>query len=888
VKPLSSEDAPPPSALARHPRASRACAPPACATLACATLACATLAGAGCADDLLFAAPAPAAALRFGDDEARQEVLLVALPPVVIGGSIDVNLRLASVGDVPVLVRSVALEEDEALCGARSGAFSLERMSDRPIATGRDRRVPLRFAPGDAAPACAVVVVETNDREVPALRALVRGRGEGAALCGPPALDFGPVPVGGARALPLALESCGTLPLEGLRLELAESAFSVSGASPASLAPGESFSLAALFSPRAEGAEEARLQATWSGGAAEVALSGSGVRAAGCALVALPEVIDFGAVAAGTVAHREALFRNVGDEECALSPVAPAEPFFVESLPASLPPGGAAVVTLGYAPPADADGAVHAGPSSPRPGAHELALLGRAAAPAPCGLVARPAAVSFGVVAPGAAAAARELLLENPGAGACRIESLATTGPFSLAAGPAPQGTLLPGASVAVSVAPAAVADGPLLGALVVVASPLEAAAPSAHRLEVPLSAVGVAPRLCLEPAVIDFGLLEPGAAASQSLSVRSCGGAPLSVSQLALEGPSALSLVGVPPLPRVLAPGDAMAIAVRAAPRGPDAGSALTGTIAVSSDDPGRPRVEVPVALAVTAATACGVTPRVLVISGPATGAIAPQQCTSGPCPQGHWLQRWFFLSRIEAWMWAGESLAPSALRARGITQVWVVPPDGSHYAIANSDLENLLAFAEQGGSLVLLADNVPFISVSNHLAQALGVSFVRSPLGDMGTMTRAAGQIRDHCTTRGIDAMNAGITPSHVDFPPGDPRFTLAAQVDGEHLMVAFEEGEMRVVFDSAFTHYQFFTQGVAVADWVRNVAFFGACGCDAPWELGVCAAGPAECGEGLYTACTCDPFDPCDWARDGVCDATSCAQVVDAHFDDGADCR
>jgi hypothetical protein len=49
------------------------------------------------------------------------------------------------------------------------------------------------------------------------------------------------------------------------------------------------------------------------------------------------------------------------------------------------------------------------------------------------------------------------------------------------------------------------------------------------------------------------------------------------------------------------------------------------------------------------------------------------------------------------------------------------------------------------------------------------------------------------------------------------------------------------------------------------------------------GQCGSGEYASGE--YSACTCDPSDPCGWANDGYCDS-KCSQYGKT-FDDGEDC-
>ncbi|MBI5486840.1 MAG: hypothetical protein HY905_05880 [Deltaproteobacteria bacterium] len=45
--------------------------------------------------------------------------------------------------------------------------------------------------------------------------------------------------------------------------------------------------------------------------------------------------------------------------------------------------------------------------------------------------------------------------------------------------------------------------------------------------------------------------------------------------------------------------------------------------------------------------------------------------------------------------------------------------------------------------------------------------------------------------------------------------------------------------------------------------------------------------ECFAGQRTTCTCDPSDPCGWSGDGICDARRCDRTVGTSFDDGTDC-
>jgi hypothetical protein len=50
-----------------------------------------------------------------------------------------------------------------------------------------------------------------------------------------------------------------------------------------------------------------------------------------------------------------------------------------------------------------------------------------------------------------------------------------------------------------------------------------------------------------------------------------------------------------------------------------------------------------------------------------------------------------------------------------------------------------------------------------------------------------------------------------------------------------------------------------------------------------------GPCDgaCLRGERSACTCDPSDPCGWSGDGICDTRRCDRTVGTSFDDGTDC-
>lgn len=103
--------------------------------------------------------------------------------------------------------------------------------------------------------------------------------------------------------------------------------------------------------------------------------------------------------------------------------------------------------------------------------------------------------------------------------------------------------------------------------------------------VEFPVVGRGVAPRVCPEPVVVDFGVIRVGQVVTQPLVIRSCGLQTLRLDRLELAPQTSpdFSLPVLPGLPDDLAPDEVVEVTVQYAPMGPGSDS---GGVAIFSND--------------------------------------------------------------------------------------------------------------------------------------------------------------------------------------------------------------------------------------------------------------------------------------------------------------
>ena len=130
---------------------------------------------------------------------------------------------------------------------------------------------------------------------------------------------------------------------------------------------------------------------------------------------------------------------------------------------------------------------------------------------------------------------------------------------------------------------------------------------PAGGVVDIPLSGTGiVVPRMDVAPAALSLGPADLGGSASGTVTIRSVGSGSLTVLTISLaSGATGFSLPSPPSTPLSLAPGGTVALQVRFSP---SAAGPATDELRITSDDPGRGLVVVPLSGAGEDTTAPGI----------------------------------------------------------------------------------------------------------------------------------------------------------------------------------------------------------------------------------------------------------------------------------------
>ena len=434
------------------------------------------------------------------------------------------------------------------------------------VASGALERVQIAFVPEEERAYEGTVVFSASGASP--LLVDVRGVGSLRALETEPALEFGQVPVGDSRTLPLDVASLADIDL-GVALELtgtAAASFEVSDDGLA-LPPDGTGRIFVHFRPQARGHHDARLvlRPCASCEQVQVALHGEGM---GEDAVVQPAELDFGTVLPGETVRRQILVTNRGDvgtwlvgAELLRGPGVPIR-LVEQAWPAPVS-GASTLVQLDFAP--DTVGEwqatlrlVVAGKlvDVPVRGRAQLGLLR-----------ATPEGVDFGVVRQGERVR-RTLVLENLGGEPITVDrlqleaqnvprfSLATpvAVPFEIGAEPV---------EIELEFLSNAAADAQTLLHVGVLGRPdASLAVPLRARAVDRASACGLA-----VPAEVAFGLVPVGGSERRSVVVRNDALASCWLWDFALEGGTAFRWIDLPDAPLELGPGQTLALGIEYAP---------------------------------------------------------------------------------------------------------------------------------------------------------------------------------------------------------------------------------------------------------------------------------------------------------------------------------
>ncbi len=460
------------------------------------------------------------------------------------------------------------------------------------------------------------------------------GASVGAALVFDPAsIDFGnqrvdssaspvafQVTNAAAQTLTLSAFSLGGVNASDFAVALADSDL----AFPLTLASGASVNFSVDFTPAAVGPLSATFALIGSEAGSDAGTSGVILPLSGAGIAptfdVAPSSIDFGQVRTGSSATGQTVtISNSGSDVLNIQQIvlsgAGAASFSLALPPGAMPvavePATTYAFQVGYTPTGVGPGSASATITTDDPlgATAQVPLEGEGVSPQ---LAVAPIKLVFGAVRVGGNPQALALSLNNSGAASTNLNAASITGPagsdFALPALPPLPALLAGGAAQSLVVLFTPSAHGNREASL--------SLATDVGTVTVPLSGSGLAAGIGVQPASLNFGSVALGAPPQLlSLQIQNTGDAPLDLSLLSIDGPSAAAFrtTGVPDAGPLSPDGGTATFSVEYAPV---AAASDTATLTLSSPDPSTPSVAVALAgVAVTPA---------LTVTGPIT---FPQQ---------------------------------------------------------------------------------------------------------------------------------------------------------------------------------------------------------------------------------------------------------------------
>ena len=312
-----------------------------------------------------------------------------------------------------------------------------------------------------------------------------------------------------------------------------------------------------------------------------------------------PLTLDFGAVTTGMSDARIATISNLGSGELtvtalsiagspdfAVGPTTPATPFAV-------PAGSSVDVVIDYAP-SDAggdSGSLEISSDDPDEPSVMVSLTGAGVPPvAPCDIDVNPLSLDFGSEEVGVTKTLTTSI-GNTGGSPCEVVSLNVSGAdFSLSPSvPALPIVVQAGLPVDVAIDYTPSDAGADTGMLSVGSDDIDE-----PTVVVALNGTGAPPPTCdidVAPLTLDFGSVSVGSMMTRSAEISNIGAGACTVDSLPVSGTGFAAGAGSPPTPFTLLPQDSVTASVNF---GPSAEGVSNGTLAVGSDDPAEPIVNV------------------------------------------------------------------------------------------------------------------------------------------------------------------------------------------------------------------------------------------------------------------------------------------------------
>lgn len=464
---------------------------------------------------------------------------------------------LSNGGQEPLEITSVGIK------GSTEVSYQLNDALPKTLAAGQSLPVTLRWTPRSTGTLDADIVATTTVRDLPSVGAPLSGKAIDPELTvTPPAIEFGAVSAAQRRSLLLINTGQAKLTVTGLSLQGSGELTLVDPPTvPAQLGAGESMTVNVGFAASSHGVHTATITVESSAGAALLVPVRALFADRACFLVASPGAIRLASVV-NVDRSMSSVVRNMGNEECRLTGAAfTATPRSITmtstAVPAALAPGASMALRFNYRPQAlDTEHATfRITTDDPTFRALAITVDGAALGAGQCFQVSPPQ-IEFGNVPQGSSASV-PVTITNRWTASCSIRALTLGAGASLFhLGSAPPPISVPaGASAVVAVifspATTTVATTKLL---------IDTDDPIAPHFEVPVRGVNERPSLCVTPRHIALGQVP---SADARVTLNGCGNRAVTVRDLRLPADPEFSLVGAPPLPLTVNPGDNVPVVV-------------------------------------------------------------------------------------------------------------------------------------------------------------------------------------------------------------------------------------------------------------------------------------------------------------------------------------
>lgn len=471
------------------------------------------------------------------------------------------------------------------------------------LAPQKSIQVKVAYKPSNPGADIGELWIESDDPSQPKARVVLQGqRSEPNIAVNPVVLDFGGVPPKKPKNLPLIISNKGGALLTVSKIEKeagssAEFSFIVPSM-PIQIPPGQSVTIATFYSPKDKGRDTgAILIESDDPDSPNIRVTMVG-QSPPAGIEVSPLLLDFGSLPLRASRTKALYVVNKGATPIDLTGLTikgATQEFKVvspPSFPHKMNPNSFLTVKITYSPQSGNghQATLEVQSTDPVQPMVVVTLRGAVVPAPPCFLQAKPSLVNFQQVALGKSKQ-QTVDVTNLGSGTCWLFE-AGLGPssnldFSLASGaillPVSLG---PGGKYSMRVAYTPLQPGPASGILQVVHG--HGLLQRLPTLQIPLSAIGAGPRLCVYPSLVDFGAVKQGTSKTESFRVVSCGTEAITINKLAIETgtSSEYTVKQAPSLPLTLGVNKDISVTVEYKPKdlGFDAGNVEIRSSAVGA----------------------------------------------------------------------------------------------------------------------------------------------------------------------------------------------------------------------------------------------------------------------------------------------------------------